>query len=428
MGDYLIMSGKERKRKVILEEVKKGMLTLKDAAPKLEVGYRQAKRIWKKYLTKGDVGLIHANRGKSSANAYSQGFKDKILNLYRNKYMGFGPTFAAEKIEEQDDVKVNAETLRLWLLGAHLLLRSRKRKSYRQRRERKECFGELLQIDGSDHAWFGKDKGRCCLLNIVDDATGITLSQLDRGETCQVLLRTFKMWVEKYGVPQAVYVDLKSLYVSERNRIDNNLDITMHVFERVCYLLNVKVIKAYSAQGKGRVERNHGVYQDRFVKELQLRSITTIGEANDFLTNEYLAKTNKKFAKQPKSSRNAHCPAKAYGDLNQIFCWEYRRKIQNDFTIRFNNRFFQIGKQQSTRTRVKQEVIVHVHLNGDMSLWNQEQRLSYKEVSAPVKAIKLKKGINLMQCSKNGRENKHKTPWSIYNPGWLRSEGVVHHG
>ncbi|MDQ2995031.1 MAG: hypothetical protein M3R00_08865 [Pseudomonadota bacterium] len=144
--------------------------------------------------------------------------------------MDFGPTFAAEKMEEYDNVSINDETLRLWLLGANLWQKQRKRKSYHKRRMRSKRFGELLQIDGSDHQWFGPNHPRSCLLNIVDDATVETMSQLDHGETCQVLLSTLRAWVKKYGVPKAVYVDLKNVYVSPRRKVDDDIETTMNVF------------------------------------------------------------------------------------------------------------------------------------------------------------------------------------------------------
>lgn len=422
MGDLLIMSAKERKRKVILEDFKRGLISLKEAAPRMGVGYRQAKRIWKIYGQQGDKGLIHKSRGKPSSHAYSASFKERVLALYQEKYWDFGPTFAAEKLAEDDKILINDETLRLWLLEATLWQKKRKRKSYHKRRDRRERFGELLQIDGSDHAWFGPDQPRCCLLNIVDDATGITMSQLDKGETCRVLLSTLLGWVIKYGVPKAVYVDLKNLYVSPRREIDNDVETTMNVFERVCSLLDIEIIKAYSPQAKGRVERNHGVYQDRFVKELRLKKIKTIEEANKFLRNSYLKKINKKFAKEPALLDNAHCSTEAYGDLDQIFCWEYKRQIRNDFTLRFDNEFYQLDKKQETKLRPKDNIIIHVHLNEKMSFWKNKYRLSYKKIKerkVVEQAIKKPSQYNSMDRSANAKKHKHKSPWSQFNREWL---------
>lgn len=427
-GDYLIMSSKELKRKAVLEKVIEKTLSLADAAQKMEVSYRQAKRIIRKYRQAGDRGLIHANRGKPSSRAYAAEFKNKVIKIYQEKYFDFGPTLAAEKMQEDDAIIINPETLRLWLLWANLWCHKRHRKKYYQRRERKQRFGELLQIDGSIHHWFGNNHPSCCLLNIVDDATGITMSQLDTGETCYVLLSTLKLWIEKYGIPKAVYVDLKSLYVSPQRLTNPDVEITANVFERVCHSLNIEIIKAYSPQAKGRVERNHGVYQDRFVKELRLRNITTIEEANVFLKIVYLDKINNKFARQPAIAENAHYPIQAYGDLDQIFCWEYRRQIGNDFTVRFNSEFFQLGRQSAMRLLPRQSVIIHIHLNGSISIWHNNLKLDYKKLEAmqiPKKTVYQCKGYDSMRRSRDARANKHKTPWSQFDPTWLRHKKTL---
>lgn len=427
MGDLLIMSTRERKRKVIVEDVLRDRLKLIDAAPKLGVGYRQAKRILASYRSHGDAGLTHGNRGKRSSHAYPNCFKQRVIGIYQEKYLGFGPTFAAEKLLEFDEIKVHAETLRLWLLEAKLWSRARQRKAYRQRRQRRERFGEMLQIDGSDHAWFGRDKPRNCLLNIVDDAAGVTLSEMDTGETCKVLLSSFRKWVEKYGVPKSVYVDLKNLYVSPKREVDHDLESTMNVFERVCKLLDVEIIKAYSPQAKGRVERNHGIYQDRFVKELYLRDIKTIEEANCYLQEAYLDKINKKFAKKPVSSEDAHISASAYGDLDQIFCWEYVRQIRNDFTIRFENNFYQLQKSQKTRLRTKQKVQVRRHLDDSISIWRERVKLGFEKlVLPPNKQVnKIAKEISSTTQSLNGKKGKRNSPWSRMPAGWLSPKRML---
>lgn len=210
MGDKLIMNANERKRKVVMESIISGHYNLAEGAKRLEISYRQAKRIKARYLHAGDAGLLHKARGISSPRALPNAFKEKVLILYQTKYMGFGPTFAAEKLKEEDDCDVHRETLRLCLKAAGLRARQRKHNAHRSRRVRRDSFGELLQIDGSHHDWFGTGEHYDCLLNIVDDATGKTLSQMDTGETCRILLMTFKWWVERYGVPLAVYVDLNT--------------------------------------------------------------------------------------------------------------------------------------------------------------------------------------------------------------------------
>ena len=281
MEDRLIMSKKELERKTLLDNFICKKMTLRDISARINVSYRQTKRIWKKYKEENDRGLQHKNRGKAPKNAYPKMYKDQILGLYQSKYYEFGPTYAAEKMLEDDEVSIHPETLRLWLKAAGLWSRKRKRKIHRERRERRAGFGELLQIDGSIHHWFIGNDTHYCLLNMVDDATGICLAMLDKGETTQILLTVLKKWIQTYGIPKAVYVDLKAVYVSPKRlkeKYDDDLLIKdgFSVFEQVCKKLGIEIIRAYSAEAKGRVERKHAVFQDRLVKDLKLNGIKTI--------------------------------------------------------------------------------------------------------------------------------------------------------
>lgn len=431
MGDKLIMSKKERERKVILTGYQEGRYTLVDAAERMKASYRQAKRIWSRYKKYGDEGLVHRNRGKRSGRAFAQKVKKKVLNLYGKKYDGFGPTFAAEKLAEEDQIKLSDETLRQWLKSEGLWGPHRKRKSYRRYRERRACFGELVQIDGSDHAWFSESAERDCLLDMVDDATGKTLAQMDTGETTFILLSVFKRWIEKYGIPESVYVDLKNVYISPKGlkKSEDDIDVqdSFSIFEQVCQRLNVKIIKAYSAQAKGRVERKHGVFQDRFVKELKLKKIKTIEQANVYLEEEFLDKLNEKFAVLAKDPSDRHRDPKPYGDLNQIFCWEYQRGVRNDWTIQFENQWYQLEKKSSLVIRPRQKITVRKHLDGTISLWHKDKSCTYTHLKNKPEKTFMKKefrGHSSAAQSEHARKNKHKTPWSIFNPDWLKGKRI----
>ena len=436
MGDKLIMNKKERERKVILSGYGEGRYTLIEAAERMLVSYRQAKRIWSRYNKNNDIGLVHKSRGRSSTRALDAGFKKTVLELYQEKYNGFGATFAVEKLAEDDNYTLSSETLRQWLKSANLWVPRRKRKSYRQYRERRACFGELLQIDGSDHRWFGKDTERCCLLDIVDDATGKTFALLDSGETTLILLKALKRWVELYGIPESVYVDLKNVYVSPSG-LKTNVDEASRqeswsVFEQVCKRLNIKIIKAYSPQAKGRVERKHAVFQDRFVKELQLKNIKTIEKANDYLEEKFLNNINGKFSIAPKDSKDGHRDAKSYGDLEQIFCWEYKRTVKNDWTLQLKNKHYQLDKTQSLLIRPGQHIIIHEHLDGKITLWLKEQAISFKlleQYSKPIAKPKpAPKYYSSAKRSENSRKNRKATPWNkhyeqaVYAKKWLQQK------
>lgn len=418
-GDRLKMSEKERRRKAILEGVRGGYFTLNDASKRLKISYRQVKRIYKRYREEGDRGLIHRNCGQPFHGAYSVEFKQAVLELYRKKYLGFGPTLACEKLEKEG-FKLSDETLRLWLISEGLWDKQRKRSPYRKKRPRKECFGEMLQLDGSPHLWFGEDQPSGCLMDLVDDATGTTMALLREEETTEGAMTLLKSWIVRYGVPKSIYVDLKTVYVSPKTlKLDESQDeITAAFthFSKACDKLGIKIIKAYSPQAKGRVERKHGVFQDRFVKELKLQGIQTIDKANHLLNNGFVDELNQKFAKAPHDPFDMHRKANFYGNLDQIFCWEYTRQVQQDWTVRFCNQWYQIEKMKPLLVRPKQIVTVREHLNGSVSLWFKERCINAHPIPTPIKTAYKKKGYDSVQMSKNARDNKHKTPWSQFKP------------
>src|SRR5882757_4170173 len=208
------MSKGELERVGVLARVRSKQLLVVDAARLMRVSYRQAKRLWKRYREDGAAGLKHGSAGRSSNRAHDAKFRKKALRLVREKYGGpvgerFGPTLAAEHLASEDGLKVDAETLRRWMLGEGLWSRARKRKQHRQRRKRKEHFGELIQLDGSFHKW-PEDRGpRGCLMNMVDDATAETLCRLGGQETIWAAAGVLRRWIEKYGVPRELYTDWK---------------------------------------------------------------------------------------------------------------------------------------------------------------------------------------------------------------------------
>jgi transposase len=422
-GEKLLMSIKERTRKSILDSVKAGYFTLQEAAERLEISYRQVKRIYSRYREAGDAGLIHRRRGQRPTHAHSDELKGEILTRYKEVYEGFGPTLATEKLEEEG-FSLSRETLRLWLIKEGLWQRARKRSPYRKRRERKKQFGELLQLDGSFHAWFGKGHPTACLMNLVDDATGTTLSLLAEQETTEAAMLILRRWIERYGVPKSIYVDLKTVYVSPKTlTIDeqNGLPAAFTHFSRACRKLGIKIIKAYSPQAKGRVERNHAVYQDRFVKELRLKKIVDIKGANKLLGNGFINLLNQKFAKVAADPEDAHRSPVLYGDLNQIFCWEYIRIVQNDWTLRFMNESYQLKKTKPVSIRPRHKLLVRQHLDSSISIWQGEKRLDYEKITKILKPkVVEKKEYSSTLRSEVAKKNKWKTPWSHFNPNWLK--------
>jgi len=297
------MSPKELRRVEVLARVKSKELQVVDAASLVEVSYRQAKRLWKRYREEGAAGLRHRSAGRSSNRAHDEKFRQQVLRRVRNKYSGavgerFGPTLAAEHLEAEDGLQMHAETLRRWMLREGLWSHERKRRRHRLRRERKEHFGEMVQMDGSLHAWLEERGPRGCLIDLVDDATSTTWARLGEQETIWAVVDALRAWIERYGVPLSVYVDWKNLYkrvATVKEQLRGAEPVTQ--FGRMCGKLGIEVIAASSPQAKGRVERQHGTHQDRLVKKLRRKEIASHEAANVYLETEYLVEHNRRFAR-----------------------------------------------------------------------------------------------------------------------------------
>jgi hypothetical protein len=217
--------------------------------------------------------------------------------------------------------------------------------------------------------------------------------------------------------PLAFYVDLKTVYVSPK-------DTTFSHVEKACKKLGIRIIKAYSPQAKGRVERSHGVYQDRFVKELKLKNIKTIEEANMLLKNGFIDKLNKKFEKPARNSMSAHRPLDDV-DLNQILCWEYKRNVNQDWTFSFMSECYQIERESGHMVKPNIKIIVRRHLDGTTSAWYQDQRLSIKQITKrPDPLFKQKSEVIPLSASAAGRRHSRNSPWRKFNPQWLKKTGT----
>ena len=380
-GGALAMSQKERSRLVMMTRVREKAMTIREASEVVRVSYRQCRRIYKRYREEGDRGLIHRNRGQPSNRRKPHELKGEVLTLYREQYWDFGPTLAAEKLMERDGYEVDHETLRRWLLEAGLWKRQRKRAKHRQQRERKAHFGELIQLDGSHHKWF-EDRGEEeCLMDMVDDATGRTVALLSEEETTRAAMKVLRAWVKKYGIPKALYVDWKNVYITQREpTVEEQLagELPMTQFGRACHKLDIEIITANSPQAKGRVERKHEVYQDRWVKELRLAGIQDIEGANQCLCG-FIESLNVKFAVEPRSSADFHRPVPQGMDLRTVFCREEPRTVGNDWVVRYKNRFFQIGLQ-SNLPPARRRVMVQEHLDGSIHMVYRDREVLFIEI------------------------------------------------
>jgi transposase len=387
MSGDLVMSRKERRRLRVLERVKIGVLTLKEAAPLMGVSYRQAKRIKSRYEEQGAAGLIHRSRGRESNRKADPTMKEAILKRYEERYKDFGPTLAMEKLRKEK-YAIHEETLRIWLMEAGLWQRHRKRSAYRQRREPKKRFGEMVQLDGSHHLWFEeRSEEYSCLMSMVDDATKTTYAFLAEGETTEAAMRLLWGWIERYGIPMSLYCDRKNAYITDREpTLEEQLEGVepMTAFGKACDKLGIEIITAYSPQAKGRVERRHGVFQDRFVKELRLQNISGIDLANDLLEGGFLEDLNRRFTVPAIDSQDAHVKIHKRVDLRTIFCFEETRTVSNDWVVQYDNRFFQLLQDKKVDIRPKTKVTVAEWLDGTIHILYQRKEVPYEEINPQI--------------------------------------------
>lgn len=338
------------------------------------MSYRQTKRLYRRFLKLGADGLVHGHVGKRSNHAKAARFRRRVLALVRKHYSGdpgerFGPTLASEHLAEDQGVVVDAETLRRWMLDEGLWSRERKRKPYRQRRLRRAHFGELVQMDGSFEDWLETRGPRGCLIHMVDDATSTSLATFTSEETTWGVADTLRAWVEKYGIPRALYVDWKTVYLvqpSERQKREGV--VPMSQFGGMCAKLGIELIGANSAQAKGRVERGHGTHQDRLIKKMRLKKIATYAKANAYLRESYLEGHNARYAVAPREKADFHLAPGKKLDLNQVFCLEEERKVSNDWVVQYGKRWLQIEEGQKALVGAGSTVAVREHRDGALSL------------------------------------------------------------
>jgi len=340
--EHLLMSLKERNRMGVLKQVKAKLLSLVAAGKLLRLSYRQAKRVWQRYRDKGDKGLIHRGRGRVGNRRKAATIRARILARYKERYPDFGPTLAAEHLG-REGLKVDHETLRQWLLAKGWWTIQRRRQKHRQWRERKACFGELVQMDGSHHDWFEGRRERAVLMVMIDDATNRTYARFSEQETTRAAYDAFEGYVRRHKMPVGLYVDRDSIYRTDREptvaeQLAGQEPLTQ--FGRAMKGLGVAIELAYSPQAKGRVERRNGLLQDRLVKELRLAGISDLNGANRFLEEKFLPELNRRFWVKPAQEADAH--QQVPRNLAESLNWEEGRVVQRDWTVAWQGRWFQI--------------------------------------------------------------------------------------
>ena len=385
MEGHLVMSKKERERLQALGRVQDGELTLVGAAAQLCLSYRQMQRIAARYRQHGDVGLVHGLRGRASPQALPTEFRAHVLEICRLEMQGYGPSHARDELLRRYGISLGRETLRKWLNAEGLRASARKSPPHRTWRARKARFGEMVQMDGSWHRWYGD--GKSMLMDMVDDATGVFLGEFHAQETTASAMNVLQSWIRRYGVPVSLYVDRRTVYVTDRepNR-DEQLrgEPALTQFGRACRKLGIRIIAAHSPQAKGRIERRHGVLQDRLVKEMATYRIDTMAGANAYLS-EWTPRHNDQTAIRPASPEDLHRDVPPGLDLRTVFCHEEHRSVGADGTIRFGRQVIQILKQ-TQRPATGRRVTVQRWHDGSIHVFFAEHELTTRVVAEPIAA------------------------------------------
>ena len=382
------LSKKELSRVEVMGRVKARSLRLTEAAEMLGLSYRQSKRIWARYRNGGAKGLQHGNCGRVSNRAYTAAFRAAVLQQVNARYEDFGPTLAAEHLASDDGLAVPAETLRRWLKQAGSWQRQRRRQPYRQRREAKAHFGELVQLDGSFHEWLEERGERGCLMHMVDDATANALGWFSVEETIWAAARVLRRWIERYGVPQALYTDWKNVYVRPPNaqeRTRGEAGVTQ--FGRMCAKLGIEIIAASSPQAKGRVERAHGTHQDRLVKKLRLAGIASYEQANAYLDEHYLAEHNRRYAHAAAARADYHRRRPTARQLDEVFWLEEERVVSEDWVVRYQSRLLQLERQSRHWAPARSRVLVRENEVGEIAIHYRDHRLLFRELKRASTAL-----------------------------------------
>lgn len=379
----ITMSVREVERVRIIGDLTEKLFKEKEAALALSLSVRQVRRLKSDFIREGPAGLVHKLRGERSNRRITDKEREKIKNLIEKKYPDLGPKFTWEKLSENENVSFSKETVRRIMMENNLWSSKKKKAHHREWRERKECLGEMIQTDGSDHDWFeGRNKKikRCTLLAHIDDATGRLMQAVfARNESLSEVFKVTKKYLLTFGKPLAIYLDRDSIYKKNQKSMLDKESLTQ--FERAMEELRVKMIHAYSPQAKGRVERLFGTLQDRLIKEMRLRNINSIEEANQFLEDFFIDDFNRRFAVEPRSRANLHRKIdRRKEDLDRILSKQEQRYIANDFTIQFEKKLFQLEKVQPTLVLRNDKVVVEERMDAEIKVRLRNKYLNFHQI------------------------------------------------
>jgi hypothetical protein len=363
----------------VLERLQNKDITQQEAGIILQLSSRTIRRKLKKYRLFKGASLHHGNAGRPNPRRFSDEHAKLAVKLIQGELHGAGPTYLAEKMYELHGIKVSDETLRKLLIRRNIWQITKHRPKHRKRRQRRTNVGMLTQLDGSPHDWFEGRAPACTLLVFIDDATSrLMWLEFVAGESCEGAMTAAQKYFKKHGRPIALYVDYGGVWSVNTNNPERE---KLTQFERAVKELDIQVIHANSPQAKGRVERSNKTLQDRLIKDMRLKNICSMEGANKFAQEVYIEHHNAKFAVQAADLVDLHRSVDGF-NLYNIMSYQETRQVQNDYTITYYKRIFQIGAIQRAIIRPKNDVVVSVHLDGNTTLSIRGILLDYKVISS----------------------------------------------
>ena len=388
------MDQSQQQRLQILSRLLEGRLTTAEAATSLGISVRQMERVRARFRREGASSLVHGNRGRQPSNRWSDELREEVVEFARGLYAGHSYEYLAEMLAEEQEITLSADSVRRICLegGVPSPVRQRRRAPRRQRRQRSERVGDMIQMDGSPHPWLDDRGPRLTLLNAIDDATGHKWSRFFEAETLEGYMTLLRQLIRQCGVPGIVYVDgISTARGPSRFRPTAEVpDTTSQQLRRALQELGSSCIVARSAQAKGRVERTHGTDQGRLVSFLRRHRAASLEEANQLLPN-YLRQFNRRFTVPPQNPEPGWLP-RPHLHLDDILCLKEERVVSRDNTVRVYGRTIDIPAGSPQRDYAGLRVNIHRRFDGSIAVFLADRRIAGSQAtftsSAPTESLR----------------------------------------
>jgi len=379
----LVLSRRDRDRLKVLHEVKQGHLKQREAAEQLKVTDRWVRQLLRRVRREGDRGVVHRLRGRASPRQLGEPRREQILALVKARYHDFGPTLAAEYLQEKEGIAISKETLRQLMIEAGLWrVKRRRAEEVHVWRPRRSCRGELVQWDTSEHDWLEGRGPRLQLVAMIDDASSIAYGRFVEHDTTEENLRVLWGYLERWGRPVEFYTDKDSMFTVNRPApmaADEAVPEELTQIGRALRELGIGWTAAHSPQAKGRIERFFGTAQDRLVKGMRQAGVCSLEQAHAYLDETYLPLWNRRFAVVPANSTDAHRRLGAEHDLAAILSQVEERMVTNDYTIRYQGKVYQIVREEIRAGMRGGRVRVERRLDGSLAVRFRGRYLAVQE-------------------------------------------------